>query len=332
MEFTHIKLPLNKSVRSLSWLNDSLIDWAGGCANYFLDGSSNRTQVHWAYGFDAAVQSPSGRYAVIYKKLGTKALLLEGTKVIRELNRSFYCAEAYEYPVVLFMDSNGRELIAHCPDDYCQLEIEDVLTGERLTVSENRKPSDFFHSRLSISPCNRRLLSAGWIWHPLDFISIHDISAALNDARTLDSTEALGVKLDGEVNSAAFTAGGALVLAANGDSEDFGNEEASILKPGHIGGWSFETGEFLSVCSYQEKVGTLMPLGENHVVSFFDHPKVIELSTGFVVNEWPQIASGRQSSSIIGKDDHIPSIALDVVRKRFAIATEELIHVIECLP
>ncbi|MDP1591499.1 MAG: hypothetical protein Q8M07_27330 [Prosthecobacter sp.] len=332
MKFTHTKIPLMAPVQSLSWLDDSLIDWAGGCAKYHLDGSSARSQIAWGYGFDAAAQSSSGRFAVIYKKLGTKALLLDGPKIIRELNRSFYCAEAYEYPVVLFTGPDGRELIAHCPDEYCQLEIEDLLTGTRLTASKDRKPADFFHSRLAVSPGSRRLLSAGWVWHPLDCISVYDLQAALTDAKTLDPAEALGVKIDCEVNAAAFTTGGALVLAANSEADDFENEGASNLKPGQIGRWCFETGTFLSVCSYQGKTGALMPLGEDHVVSFFGHPKLIDLSTGLIVQEWPEIESGHQSSSIIGKDVRFPSMAFDIAKRRFAVASEKLIHVIECIP
>ena len=51
-------------------------------------------------------------------------------------------ASAYEYPVALFNDPDGRVLLAHCPGNYCRLELEEAETG-RGTASADRKPSDF---------------------------------------------------------------------------------------------------------------------------------------------------------------------------------------------
>ena len=84
----------------------------------------------YAYRFDAATASPDGRFAVIYDKAGNERALcsiMDG--FIRELDRSFYHAAAYEYPVVLFNDPDGRALLAHCPGNYCRIEFEDAETG-----------------------------------------------------------------------------------------------------------------------------------------------------------------------------------------------------------
>ncbi len=126
------KIEVKTKVKSLCWQGDRLIDWAGGGIAYDLEGKVYGSIVRYAYRFDAAVVSPSGEYAVIYERLGTKGLVLKQGKPIREINRSFYHADAYEYPIVLFKLPDGREVIAHCPDHYNQLEIEELENGKRL--------------------------------------------------------------------------------------------------------------------------------------------------------------------------------------------------------
>jgi len=163
-EIDRIVLPLKKGARvsSLCWHGDELVDWVGGVARYRLDGTVVERHINWAYKFDRTVASPDGRYVVIYEALGTKGLLLKSDRLLRELNRSYYCANAYEYPVALSTLSDGSAVIAHCPEEYCKIELEEVETGRRLTSREN-KPADFFHSRLRFSPGGSYLLSAGWV-------------------------------------------------------------------------------------------------------------------------------------------------------------------------
>jgi hypothetical protein len=99
---------------------------------------------------------------------GTKALLLEaGGEVIRELNRSYYCTEAYRYPLALFTLPDRRTGLVHCPEHYNRLEVEVARTGELLTGSQDRDPGDFFHSRLAVSPDGRsRTRRARWPARP----------------------------------------------------------------------------------------------------------------------------------------------------------------------
>lgn len=94
-EINRVILPA-KGVRSLSWQGDTLVDWVSGGNLHSLDGTSRRSYVNWAYGFDRAVTSPDGRFAVIYETLGTKGLVLKDGEFVREINRSFYHASAYE--------------------------------------------------------------------------------------------------------------------------------------------------------------------------------------------------------------------------------------------
>jgi hypothetical protein len=65
-----------QGIRSLVWHGDALVDWVAGGKCYQLDGTVIPRHVNYAYRFDAACLSPSGRYAVIYERLGTKGLVL----------------------------------------------------------------------------------------------------------------------------------------------------------------------------------------------------------------------------------------------------------------
>ncbi len=77
--------------------------------------------------------------------IGTKGLLLASDgRLIREVNRSYYQAEAYRYPLVLCTLPHGHPGLVHCPERYNQLEVEVAVTGERLTANTDRKLADFF--------------------------------------------------------------------------------------------------------------------------------------------------------------------------------------------
>ena len=168
-----------RSPASLVWSGDELVDWVDGGARYRLDGSHFERQVNYAFDFDMAVAH--GDYAVICQRFGTKGLILRVSEILREINRSYYFASTFDFPVCLWTGANGRVLIAHCPEAYNRIEIDDVETGERLTAALDRKPQDFFYSRLQTSPGGANLISAGWVWHPLQLLSLFNIKAALKD-------------------------------------------------------------------------------------------------------------------------------------------------------
>jgi hypothetical protein len=86
-------------IRSLCWRGDELVDWVGGGRAFAADGTERPATVIQGYRFDVATASPDGRFAVIYERLGTKGLLLHDGRIVREIDRSFYFADAYEYPV-----------------------------------------------------------------------------------------------------------------------------------------------------------------------------------------------------------------------------------------
>lgn len=288
-----------------------------------LDGKVVDPRVRWGWPFDAAVQSPSGSYAVIFERLGTKGLLVDSGKRVRELNRSYYHASTYEYPVVLFEDADGRTLIAHCPNEYNRIEIDDVVTGERLTSASEGESYDMFHSRLAVSPGGTRLLSSGWVWHPLDAVSTWSIADALSDGRTLDTfgpPESADIL---DLSSATFIDEDR-ILICSGD-EDW---EVASFPPGSLGVYNLATLQFESVVKVEETVGTMMWLGDGLVVGFYESPKVFDIATGQVVHRWPDFSSGTQTSSIIHYLKDLPTIACDVAQRRFAVTSESGIDVI----
>lgn len=329
-EINRVVIPA-KGVRSLCWHGDALIDWLNGNLHN-LDGTSRPSSINWAPCFDRAVISPDGRFAVIYEALGTKGLVLKNGVLVREINRSFYYASAYEYPVVLFALPDGRNLLAHCPEKYNKLEIEDAETGECLT-QRSSETVDFFQSRLRVSSDGKHLMSAGWIWNPLDYVLLYDTERILAEPALLDARPDWSLVAAGtEIPNAAFAENGTAVFVGadayyDEDDQDEAEKNAFVLRPGQIGRYSLSEKRLLTIAPIEEPLGTLMPV-EEYVVGFYEHPKLVEVATGDIIARWPELKTRKQSSSIGGLSQ-LPPIALDAPNRRFAVADGEQITVIQ---
>ncbi len=313
-----------KGVRSLVWAGNDLVDWVGGGERFQLDGTTVSSNRRYAYRFDAAVGSADGEFAVIYERLGTKGVVLRNGEVVREINRSYYQAEAYEYPLCLLQLPDGVPGIVHCPDEYNQLEIEELVSGQRRTQSKSREPCDFFHSRLTTNPSGTHFMSAGWVWHPFDVVGVFSLEQALEKPSSLD-TALESADFDVEAHCAGFLSDQKLVVC-NGDEPS--KDQDDEMGAGALGVWNLDTEAWESVSHPEEFAGTMMPLDERLVVGFFDHPKVFDLESGNVIQDWPSLATGHQSSSIIRNLDPLPPVALDPKNRRFAVANEEAITVV----
>jgi hypothetical protein len=320
MNFSRVVIPA-RDVISLAWCGDTLVDWTHGGAVFHLDGRHEPSHISWGYRFDAACAISDGRFAVIYEKCGTKALLLRDGKLLRELNRSYYQAEVYEYPVYLWQAANGRTLLAHCPEDYCRIDIDDAETGERLTQGP-RKPQDFFHSRLAVNSSGTRLLSAGWYWHPWDSVAYYDLPEALQNPTHLDRPDNFapysGVRGSAEESSACWQTAERVLLGSSEMKEEPALAREPRLHPRGIAVYDVVSRAYVRSATLEQITGTLMPLGQNHAVSFYHHPKVVSLETGQVVERWEDLDTGKQSSSIIW-DMKLPPLAIDAPRHRFAV-------------
>jgi hypothetical protein len=315
-------------VASLVWCGDELVDWVAGGVRYGLDGSSTSASRFYAYRFDAAVGTPDGEWAVLYTRLGTKGLLLRNHDLVRELDRSYYCADAYEFPVALWRRPSGQVLLAHCPGAYNRIEIDDAETGERLTATaDERAPADFFHSRLQVSPGGTHLLSAGWVWHPWDAVAFFRIENALADGRHLDGLDGctpesrhIGLAEEG---TACWQTDTRLLIGGTDEAEEPDDAAEAVgprLRRRGIAIYDLEEKACVLEAQLAHPPGTMMPVGESHVVSFYDHPRLIALESGDVLAEWPDLPSGKQASSIIRHIDPPPPLALDPANRRFAVA------------
>ena len=316
-----------KNVSSLAWDGDSLVDWACGGHRYGIDGSIKERHVNYAYPFDASIVSPSGQYAAIFTSVGTKGLLLQDGEIVRQLNRDFYHAHVYLYPIAFSRLPDGREVLIHCPENYCQIEVEDVETGEVLTAVDKRESQDVFHSRFSISSNGQWLMSAGWVWHPVDVVHLYDLREALNDPKTLDGD---GVSPPGrwEISSAAFVDSETIMVASSeefyGDDDD---EEDNQPGKNNVGLWTIGASSYSASIELEHSPGTIMPICNRFVISFYEHPRLIDLKEGQTIHEWEGIVSGKQTSSITW-DNLPPPIALDSKNARFAIYQEDAIKIV----
>ncbi len=318
-----------KGIRSLCWDGNSLVDWVAGGTRYDLDGQSTERRVNYSYPFTSAIVSPSGVYAAIFTKNQTKGLILKNGHIFREINRSYYCAHAYDYPVTFCRLKDGREVIIHCPNEYCQLEIEEIETGKILTDSSLRESADFFHSRLSTSPNGKWLLSAGWIWHPVHFVGLYNVEDALNNPGELDRSHGFAPDSNYEIISAAFLNNDKIYVSTS--DECFDHElkiEESHPQSFSMALWSIKENKFIKSIECGQPVGELLPISDRYVVSFYRHPRLWDMKSGNLINEWNDLDSGKQNGSITqGKE--FPPLAIDIQNKRFAVWNDDETTVIE---
>ncbi|MFJ8056998.1 hypothetical protein [Streptomyces sp. NPDC096142] len=320
-----IVLKVTAEAQSLVWNGDDLVDPVGG-RRWGPDGVEQHASVVHGSPFDRCVASPSGRYSVVYAERGTEALLLDGDRLVRELSRSYDHAEDFDYAVALGTLRGGREVLVHCPEEYNVLEIEDAESGERLTVGE-RRPRDVFHSRLEMSPDGTHLLSAGWLWHPHGIAEVFDVARALTDPAVLDDRGVLPSDpgTDDEVVSACWLDGDRVAVATGELALD--DEGFSVLGPGQLGVWSLSAGQWTHRSRVDFCVGTLIARGDT-VVSLHGHPRLVDVTTGAVVAEWPTVEVSRRDGSYGATHIPTPVAALHPDGTRLAVAQPESIAII----
>jgi hypothetical protein len=321
-----------QGVKSLVWMAGKLVDWVSGVVEYDLEGARRGPSISYSYRFDAAVVSPSGSHVALYERLGTKAIVLGANRFpVREINRSFYHAHVYEYPILFVRLPDGREALAHCPDEYCELAIEDPATGDRWSTPGSGRLRSTFHSRLATNHNGDRILSAGWVWHPFDTVRVFDLKPNDDGRIPLDLCDEC-CNQGAEVSSAIFGPSGTLITASSREADDFSEEPGERRRPGTIAVYDLDEQRSISLASLEDEAGTLMLVGANHVVGFFDHPKLIEIATGRVLHRWPELKTGQQNSSILWHIPLPPPLALDSPGGRFAVADEKQITIVTLDP
>ncbi len=322
-------LAVSGRVGSLWWDGEELVDLVGGGRRWSMDGRVRDTSVRWGHPFDQAVVSPSGRYAVVYAERGTKGIVLDlsGSKVVREIDRSYYHATDYDHPVALCTLPDGREVIVHCPEQYNELQIEDLRTGQRLTEGA-RRSTDVFHSRLAVSPDGRHLLVAGWLWAPFGVAHAYDLTAALADPGALDDDTLFEPYAgnDAEVSSACWLDGDRLAVATT--DEFLERDETPAPGTRQLGVWSMSEHRWLHRNAVDYRIGVLLARG-SQVVSLYDHPRLIDTETGAVVAEWPEVKVPKKEGSFGVTHIPTPIAAISPDGTRLAVAQEDGIALIE---
>jgi hypothetical protein len=325
-----------KGVRSLTFRGDALVDWLDGGRVLGLDGSDSPGKPVASERFDGVAAAANQRFVALYERLGTHAVVIDTATgaVVRELQRGELGAERYVYPIALWVSADGDTLLAHCPDHHNRLEIDNLDTGKRLTVASDRKPVDYFYSRLSVSPSATRLLSAGWVSYPWDTVGWFDFDKALSEPTHLDKPQMADTALHvgvAEESSAAWVTDELLLIGSSEEPEDI--EEVTIsgsglrlLSPG-MALIDIRTRKVTSACPLFHPPGAMLPIGTHHAVTFYGYPRLYNLAGG-LVHEWPQLPTGKLTGSIQHDVSPPPPMALDTEGRRFAVAVDDDVWVV----
>lgn len=317
--------------KALVWGEDRLYDVAAGWRSVPLDGTSGSSRFS-GYGsqFDAATVSPRGDVVALLASTGTKGLLLAPDgRLIREVNRSYYRADVYRYPLALCTLPDGRTGVVHCPEAYNRLEVEVAATGERLTADSDREPADIFHSRLAVSANGRYLLSAGWVWHPWGCVAVYDLHQALTEPTTLDSFgDVLGLRglVQAEVAGACFLGEDIVISTSSEENEPEGPED---LAPNMLARWSATAGRFTWRRQLDLTAGDIVAVAGN-ILALHDHPRLYDAANGDQLAEWPDIATGHADSAIVWNSAFSgpARVTVDHTNQRFAVTDGEQITIV----
>jgi len=313
---------------SLVWSKegDYLIDALNSYARYYLDGSFSEGGNMFNHNFDSVLYSNNHKYVLFYRKFGTSAVVINtDTHEQKWLTRDSHQANRYEFPIA-FMQIKGKDAIVYCPKEYDALEIELLETGE---VFETEK-EDFFHSRLQANPQGDILISAGWAWSPFDMILSFDVQKYFIQKQKKNKFKP-GPNVRSEVSSADFITDNLLLVVSGHEAEDNLDDEPleeNEMGQNEIGVYDFDTGIFIKKVSVSCKMGTAVALSEDFAIDFYGHPKLINLNTGQVEQEFTDIYSGVQTSSISAHHRKTPPIAIDKENRRIAMAGNGVIEVL----
>jgi len=310
---------------TICWLDKAIVDWASAGQLYSLYGKEKQLGNNsYRFNFDGSIVSSDGQYAFVYKKLETKGLLLKNGELLREINRSYYCANAYEYPAV-FVTVNDKTYLVHCPLGYSRIDFEDVETGQLITDIPARKPSDVFHSRLEINTSNSTLMSKGWFWHPLDVVQLFKIDECIRNPLLLDEST-LTPKVSAEICTASFINDSKILIGA---SEEIFDEDNISFPPSHLAIWDTKSDKVPNPVKVNGEFGNLYAISDVLAWDTFKFPKIINITTGEIVDKDESIYSGEQRSSMIGCDSlKYPQIVFNRQTKQLAIKGDEKIEIL----
>lgn len=279
----------------------------------------------WTCHFDRFIVSPDNSYLLVYQNLGTKGLILRPDgSFVREIDRSYYHAGAYEYPAIFWKRTNGKTYIVHCPEKYNKIEIEEVETGNKIVSPKKRKryPRGEYHSHFKIGSDGGTLLSrCGYLLQGGNFIEIFDLEECFLDPRKLAQSNLMPnfcIKIKG----ADFIDEDRVLLGYTFPSKK--NTDVYAISV-----WNFRTNELFDPVMCGTKLGVhLHVIDENRAWDLYDYPKIIEIQTGKILDECPEIDSGQQDSPIIHHLKNLPKVAFERETGRIAIGFEDTLEIL----
>jgi len=314
------------NLKTIDWFNNKVVDWNSAGTQYSENGENKQLQkCHFGFECDGSITSENGEYVFIFQKLGTKGLLLKNGELLREVNRSYYQSEIYEFPAAFFT-YNGRTYLVHCPIEYCRLDFEDAETGEIITKQSVRNPQDFFHSRLEVSIDNKQLLSKGWFWHPFDSIELFDIEKCISDPKLLDKGKTIP-NVTSEICSASFIDHNRILVCASYE-EPMDNENEEPVPPGHIAIWNIDSNKIIKAVKVNGEFGNVFSIDDKKCWDLYKYPKIIDLTNGEIIDKLEELSSGHQKSSIIHHLKDLPKITFNKETKQIAIAKGNKIEIL----
>lgn len=138
---------------------------------------------------------------------------------------------------------------------------------------------------------------------------------------------------DGVTIPSGFIEDDRIIFATEDDyysENDTEGNQTSLLPPKMIAQYKISDKSILHAAPLQEVVGIIYPFGPDHVISFYNYPKIIALATGETTARWEEFHTGEQTSCIVMNSSKFsPPIAIDPANKRFAIASDTEITVIQ---
>ncbi len=95
--------------------------------------------------------------------------------------------------------------------------------------------------------------------------------------------------------------------------------------------WSITERRWIARNTTGGHTGTLHAIG-SRVLALYEHPRLLDPITAAVIDTWPSLATGTQTSSFLLNQQPVPPVAIDATNSRFAIANDNIATVIQVPP
>src|SRR5262249_15976399 len=150
---------------------------------------------------------------------------------------------------------------------------------------------------------------------------------------TLDGEEGFpGPRGITQIGSAAWVSDRRVILGGSSDHEEPEDElrKGPRVRRNGIATYDIEERRYLQDPVLDGPPGARRPLGQEHVVVFYRHPRLISLRTGRVLHTFDDLDTGLQDGCIAADgEQRTPPMALDQQKGRFAVAQGKRVVVVQ---